>query len=235
MNDILASAPLKSDLTMDEQARKEQLELVIKSANDMNARAVQALTEIRDKRLYRNKYATFEDYCRLRWGHSRAQINREIAAAHVVEVLAPIGAKIENESVARPLVGLTDEQMVAAFEVAKEQAGDKPLTAKIIRKAAAQFKPERPAKPVVEKSRNTTRPVLDPVFQQLAKVEQAALACKSKRVLKEVSALRELLLQLAQTNAEVNPASEVPAVETSVVPIDAVVDGAVDEPVGANV
>lgn len=35
-----------------------------------------ALREVRDKRLYRAQYDTFEDYCRLRWNLDPEFVNR---------------------------------------------------------------------------------------------------------------------------------------------------------------
>ena len=58
------------------------------------------LQEIRDKKLYRASYATFEEYCRRRWKFSRSKAYRLIAWAEVGqnlgedgESLSPIGDK----------------------------------------------------------------------------------------------------------------------------------------------
>ena len=64
----------------------------------------QSLQEIRDKGLYKADYATFEDYCRERWGLTRRHVNRQIAAASVVSNLGPIGPKLpQTESQARQI------------------------------------------------------------------------------------------------------------------------------------
>ena len=44
-----------------------------------------ALMEIRDGRLYRAEFGTFEEYCNQRWGWERAHAYRLIDAAQVVE------------------------------------------------------------------------------------------------------------------------------------------------------
>ncbi len=49
-----------------------------------------ALMAIRDKRLYREQYATFETYCRERWGMGRNYVNKQIAAAGVIENVGTI-------------------------------------------------------------------------------------------------------------------------------------------------
>lgn len=61
-----------------------------------------ALGAIRDGRLYREEYATFEVYCRKRWGMSATHAYRQIAAAKRA-LLSPIG-EIENEHQARRLL-----------------------------------------------------------------------------------------------------------------------------------
>ena len=69
-----------------------------------------ALLEIRDSRLYRNEYSTFEDYCRDRWAMDRTYAHRTIEAAKVASNLLPIGNIPVNEAQARPLTSLPPEQ-----------------------------------------------------------------------------------------------------------------------------
>ena len=52
--------------------------------------------------------ATFEEYCKERWGMNRAHAYRLIDAAEVVNNLSPIGDIPVNESQARPLTQLND-------------------------------------------------------------------------------------------------------------------------------
>ena len=47
-----------------------------------------ALQVIRDKRLYRAEYGTFEAYCRERWGVSRPRAYQMVEASSVVENLS---------------------------------------------------------------------------------------------------------------------------------------------------
>lgn len=68
----------------------------------------QALLAIRDQRLYRHDYATFEAYCTERWGMSRPRAYQLMEAANVVGHLStivdtPLPA---NEAQARPLTAL---------------------------------------------------------------------------------------------------------------------------------
>lgn len=68
---------------------------------------------IRDGRLYRKSYGTFEDYCRERWGWSKRHCDRLIGAAEISRDLGPIGPTTESQ--ARPLTKLPPEQRSEAW------------------------------------------------------------------------------------------------------------------------
>jgi hypothetical protein len=70
-----------------------------------------ALKAIRDRRLYRQRYSTFEEYCARRWDFSRPRAYELVAASEVVADLSAIAdteALPENEAQARPLTRLKD-------------------------------------------------------------------------------------------------------------------------------
>ena len=70
----------------------------------------QALLAIREQKLYREAYGTFEDYLRQRWDLSRSYAHRLIDAAEVTERLLPVGNLLPvNEAQARPLASLPPE------------------------------------------------------------------------------------------------------------------------------
>jgi hypothetical protein len=63
-----------------------------------------ALLRIRDERLYRTTYGTFEDYCEQRWSISRPRAYELISAVGVVSAIADTGqSPPENEAQAREL------------------------------------------------------------------------------------------------------------------------------------
>jgi hypothetical protein len=70
----------------------------------------EALLEVRDSRLYRLNYPTFEAYCKGRWGFSDRHARRLMDAAEVVAALptGPIGPVTESQ--ARALVPVLREQ-----------------------------------------------------------------------------------------------------------------------------
>jgi hypothetical protein len=91
-----------------------------------------ALLEIRDEKLYRQDYGTFEEYCRQRWGIERAHAYRLINASKVAGNVSPIGdIQPTSESQVRPLAKLEPEEQREVWEKAT-QANPNP-TAKQIR------------------------------------------------------------------------------------------------------
>jgi hypothetical protein len=69
---------------------------------------------VRNGRLYRADHATFEHFCRERWGMSKTNANRFVQAAQVVENVTPTGVIPTSECQARPLTRLTPEEQPAA-------------------------------------------------------------------------------------------------------------------------
>ncbi|HOR01505.1 MAG TPA: DNA methyltransferase [Anaerolineae bacterium] len=123
----------------------------------------QALMEIRERRLYREQYETFEDYCRERWGLGQSRVYQMMDATRVVEVLKsstmvelPLPA---NERQARELVPLLRQDEAKVIEVwreLREQYGEEVTAARvknlvskrlerIVRERQAQQKPTDPA------------------------------------------------------------------------------------------
>jgi hypothetical protein len=94
-----------------------------------------ALAAIRDRRLYRQRHATFEEYCEVNWGMSRKRAYDLIAGAEVVAALSPIGdtPAVENEGQARALGTIVKtEGPERAAEVLQQVAAAGPVTAAAI-------------------------------------------------------------------------------------------------------
>jgi hypothetical protein len=99
-----------------------------------------ALMSIRDERLYRVEYGTFEDYCRERWGMTRRHANRLVEAAEITVALGPIGPTTESQ--ARELTGLPPEIAAEVMDLAAESGK---VTAASIRDARETIQPTKPA------------------------------------------------------------------------------------------
>lgn len=83
-----------------------------------------ALVEIRDGRLYRGAYPSFDDYCRSRWGMSKTHANRLIASAETVKLLGDVDVLPANEAQVRPLTLLPAELQSQAWERAVASVGN---------------------------------------------------------------------------------------------------------------
>jgi hypothetical protein len=115
-------------LTGIEKRDRIELEKVISKGWETFLEVGRALATIRDRRLYRDRYGSFEEYCREKWEFSKTHANRLI------------GAKLQNESQARPLTGLPPKVIPEAWKRAAELAGNGSITASIVRRAAQEFK-----------------------------------------------------------------------------------------------
>lgn len=125
-------------LTTDETRRLKECERVIQRGLATFYEVGNALAEIRESRLYRISYATFEDYCRERWQMSRFYAHRLIDASQVVDNLLPIGNVPSTESQARELAPFEPEVQKAVWHIALSTAptddeGNPVLTAAHIR------------------------------------------------------------------------------------------------------
>jgi hypothetical protein len=95
-----------------------------------------ALKEIRDQRLYRQQYDTFEEYCIMRWELSRPRAYQLCAASEVVadlSTIVDIGILPESEAQTRPLTRLKDPaQWRRAWNTAVKLAAaeERPVTAR---------------------------------------------------------------------------------------------------------
>jgi len=102
------------------------------------------LREVRDTKLYRDDYETFDDYCEQKHQIGKSHSYRLIEAAEVKASInkSPIGDKITNEAQARALADVPEEQRV---EVVREAAKSGEVTAASIEAAAEKVvEPEKP-------------------------------------------------------------------------------------------
>ena len=158
---------LTDKLNEDERLRWTELNEVVKKGLKGLLAAGQALVEIRDRRLYREEFGTWESYCRDMLGYSKAQANRLISGAEVLTDLAPIGAKMmpARESHLRELARLPEPELrVEAWQnVLNEPNSD--VTASTVRKAVSTVR-KKAGLPVekVFKSTLSVMKVLSAIF-----------------------------------------------------------------------
>ena len=136
-NGIAATAPAEG-LSPAEVDRLDELERVVAHGLQTFVEVGNALAAIRDQRLYRAGHATFEGYCRERWGFSRQRGLQLIDAAGMTTTVVTAGLPAPtSERQARELAPLLKADEAAAVEVWRElrtEHGDR-LTGQIVKAA----------------------------------------------------------------------------------------------------
>lgn len=119
-----------NELTVIEQTELEQHEEVISRGLKTFVDVGAALLAIRDNRLYRAEFGTFEDYCQERWNMDKRYANYQIAAAQVVGNLGttvPVLPTTERHT--RPLTRLDPVEQPVIWQRAVETAPNGKVTA----------------------------------------------------------------------------------------------------------
>ncbi|MGC0419807.1 hypothetical protein [Embleya sp. AB8] len=133
----LSDSPVLID---DEQRQLAACEAAIETLRVAFWAAGKALQIVRDARLYRTRYESFEDYCLDRWDMQRRYADRLIQAWPIAEALSPIGLKAVNEAQVRELVPLAgrygNDAAVTVYRTVAE-AEAVPMTAAVLRGAVA--------------------------------------------------------------------------------------------------
>ena len=122
MADLFTFAVTETQLTEVEAGRLDELEAVIERGLKTFVDVGTALLEIRDGRLYRKDFDTFEDYCRERWGFKRSYAYELIDAASTMANLSGIPDTPKSVSQLRPLTVLEPAQQREAWQRAAETA-----------------------------------------------------------------------------------------------------------------
>jgi hypothetical protein len=127
-------------ITLSESKRLIALEQTIEAGRKTFVEVGLALAEIRDARLYRSDFDTFEAYCQKKWGFTKTYANNLIAGADVVKQLPEkLTTIVVSEGQARELAKVPAEKRVEVLKAAQESG---PVTAKTIHEAAAVIVPQ---------------------------------------------------------------------------------------------
>ena len=122
-----------------------------------------ALMTIRDKRLYRDGFDTFEHYCRERWQFARNYANKLIASSQVISNLGTtVPIQPISERQARPLTKLEPEQQKEVWEKAVQTAPEGKITARHVQKIVNEaMETKRPEPETSTYNRVEAQPVSD--------------------------------------------------------------------------
>ena len=141
-------------LSVVERRSLEKLEKVIESGVESFLATGSALKEIRDQRLYREGFKTFEAYVKARWSFDRSRAYQLIDASDLKADLSTIVDKnpkadeVKTEGQLRELASVPTESLAEVIAKAAEIAGDAPLTAKVLKEAREQVL--EPTEPTAE-------------------------------------------------------------------------------------
>jgi len=130
---------VSADLTVSEAERLDACEQVIERGLATFVDVGTALLEVRDSRLYRVAYPTFEAYCAERWNMVASRARQLISAANTVGNLLAVtngNSLPANERTARELSGLAPDEQRAVWAEAVATAPGGKVTAVHVRAVA---------------------------------------------------------------------------------------------------
>jgi N6-adenosine-specific RNA methylase IME4 len=135
---------MENIITLDERSRLYQCEEIIEHGLNTFVDVGNALLEIRDSKLYRQDFTTFEDYCKERWGIERRRAYQLMDAAKAVEnVYLSTQTVPVNELQARPLTALDPQEQIEAWKRVIENTPEGKITAAVVLKAAKEVEREK--------------------------------------------------------------------------------------------
>lgn len=126
------------DMSQDDHIEYLRLDRIIQKGEDGFVEWLAAIIKMRDEKLYRRSYKTFEDYCQKKLSKSRQYINRLIKGVAAVKALPKhLETKVSNLKAASALGSVPEkDQEKVIYEI--EKTG-KPATAKAIKEKAAEI------------------------------------------------------------------------------------------------
>jgi len=189
---IAQGTDIEETLTEIEEHQLSKCEQIIAGGLGTFLNVGQALATIRDNRLYRVEYQTFEKYCKDVWDLSRMHAHRQIRAYETVnlieskcnqlvtfselksaketqnEKILPI-----NEAQTRPLTKLKDpEDQIKAWGLVLDQLNEgKKLTAALIASAVKEVRPQAVERKFKETGENVDKTkLLSSLFRRQVKI-----------------------------------------------------------------
>lgn len=134
---------MSNELTTTETTELEQNEAIIERGLKTFVEVGGALLAIRDGKLYRQEWGTFEDYCRERWQMTDRYARNLMTAAEVVSNLktgTTVPVLPDSERQARPLTSLAPEDQPIVWNMAVETAPNGKVTAAHVAAVVKEYK-----------------------------------------------------------------------------------------------
>lgn len=165
----------KEVLTNAEFSQLQSLESVIERGKKTFVEVGTALMQIKDGRLYRIGFETFEDYCQSRWGFSRQFASLQIKSAEIATALSSI-LDIPNGSTAEQFVSVPKEDRPAVAEKARTIAAEKgrdTINSRDVKEAKAKIYSTEPKVTVIEPEPDA-EPIVLPDEPQITMIQESA-------------------------------------------------------------
>jgi hypothetical protein len=109
-----------SALNSAEQEQLNLCETIIEKGYNTFIEVGNALFEIRNNKLYREKHSTFEEYCKQKWQIKRQRAYELMDAASIVNTLSEISDKNINEIKVIPKINIRESHAVALGKIPEE-------------------------------------------------------------------------------------------------------------------
>jgi hypothetical protein len=132
-------------LTTTEQSDLERLSKIVDQAIQKFHEGMAALSEIRERKLWRGEAKSFDEFCQKRFRFGKRRANQMIAAGKIILALPDkVGTLVPTEAAARALKKVPKENRI---EVIQHAASHGEVNSATIKKAAAKLS-EPPPEPV---------------------------------------------------------------------------------------
>ena len=121
---------------------QNQLSLLEKQVESGFSNAANALREIKESKIYKKQYGTWENYLKDRWGYSKMWYSHLISASEVVDNIEKVNnclPKPSNIGQARELSTLEPAQQVEVWEAVTEKYEPKEITAAKIKEVRQEI------------------------------------------------------------------------------------------------
>ena len=201
----IITTPAGTELSAQEQQMLAQCEEIIGKNMLGVVEFGKALAKIRDLKLYRAQYETWEDYVARRWEIKARTSYQYITAAEVFENVRNC-AQIENlptnEFQLRQLSRLSDEFQIQAWQNAVKTAPDGKVTARHVARIVSEMLGEQISNKAaaqqhqVRKSTELPQDMKDLFWNLIEKVREARLSNLAKSVREDLKRRLQGVLQL---------------------------------------
>lgn len=190
-------------LTLSEVQRLGELEQVVETGLTVFVNVGNALLEIRDSRLYRQQFATFEAYCRERWGLKERRAYQLLDAAEVVKNLACTMVQPTTERQARPLTRLEPEVQREVWQDIVATIAPDQITAKIVEEQAKAAEPLNEAvKAVKEELKPEPATAQQQFLPEPAKIKDPIVLAVTEKVKAGAMTVLEAAKEIRQAKTE---------------------------------